>query len=92
MAIPLEDNFTDIIGKAQRGLKISDSLLAGRAGVPLEAVQRLRAGQIDPETARRVAPVLGLGAGALDGDWRGHVCSRGDGAVRGAGAIQYAVQ
>ena len=32
--IPLEDNFTDIIGKAQRGLGISDSQLAEKSGVP----------------------------------------------------------
>jgi glyoxylase-like metal-dependent hydrolase (beta-lactamase superfamily II) len=67
MAIPLEDNFTDIIGKAQRGLGVSDSALATRAGVPIEAVQRLRAGQFDADAARRVAPVLGLDAGALVG-------------------------
>ena len=30
--IPLEDNATDIIGKAQRGLGISDSELAEKGG------------------------------------------------------------
>ena len=29
--IPLEDNFSDVIGKAQRGLEISDSDLAEKA-------------------------------------------------------------
>jgi glyoxylase-like metal-dependent hydrolase (beta-lactamase superfamily II) len=65
MPIPLEDNFADIIGKAQRGLQISDSLLASRAGLPTEVVQQLRAGQFDAEAAKLVAPVLGLGASAL---------------------------
>jgi hypothetical protein len=36
MAIPLEDNFTDIVGKAQRGLGISDSQLAERSGLDVE--------------------------------------------------------
>jgi len=31
--IPLEDNFTDVIGKAQRGWKITDAELCTRAGV-----------------------------------------------------------
>ena len=39
MAIPLEDNVSDIIGKAQRGLGISDSQLAERAGVDVDAVR-----------------------------------------------------
>jgi hydroxyacylglutathione hydrolase len=33
MALSLEDNFTDVIGKAQRGLRISDSELAEKSGV-----------------------------------------------------------
>ncbi len=65
MSIPLEDNFADIIGKAQRGLALSDSALASRAGVPVEAVQRLRTGHFEPGAARAVAPVLGLDPKAL---------------------------
>ena len=64
MAIPLEDNFADILGKAQRGLKLSDSEIASLAGVEVEAVQRLRAGEYGGE-AGLVAPVLGLNARAL---------------------------
>ena len=33
MTIPLEDNVSDVIGKAQRGLGISDSQLAERSGI-----------------------------------------------------------
>ena len=39
MAIPLEDNFADIIGKAQRGLGISDSQLAEKSGASVDAIR-----------------------------------------------------
>src|ERR1700744_3615253 len=65
MAIPLEDNFADIIGKAQRGLGISDSALASGADVPVETVRSLREGEFDAGAVGRVAPVLGLDARAL---------------------------
>ena len=42
--IPLEDNVSDIIGKAQRGLGISDSKLGEKAGVSSEAIRKLRDG------------------------------------------------
>ena len=38
--IPLEDNADDIIGKAQRGLRISDSELAEKSGVSRETIDR----------------------------------------------------
>jgi len=73
MAIPLEDNVSDIIGKAQRGLGISDSQLAERAGVSAEAVRKLRNGDLSGDAIDRVAPILGLSAPALrklaSGDW-----------------------
>jgi hydroxyacylglutathione hydrolase len=65
MPIPLEDNFADIIGKAQRGLGLSDSVVATSAGLAAGAVQRLRAGHFDAEAVRQVAPVLGLDPRAL---------------------------
>ena len=61
MTIPLEDNVGDIIGKAQRGLRISDSQLADRAGLQ----GKLREGNFDDESLERVAPVLDLNAAAL---------------------------
>jgi ribosome-binding protein aMBF1 (putative translation factor) len=42
--IPLEDNAADIIGKAQRGLGISDSELAKKAGVNAQTIRKLRDG------------------------------------------------
>ena len=65
MPIPLEDHFSDIVGKAMRGLQITDTQLAATAGVTPEAVNQLRDGAWDETTARAVAPVLGLKADAL---------------------------
>ena len=45
--IPLEDTVSDILGKAQRGLSISDEALASRAGVPLTAIASLKQGRND---------------------------------------------
>ena len=63
--IPLEDNFSDVIGKAQRGLEISDSDLAEKARLDANAIRKLRGGHFDELALFRVAPVLGLGARAL---------------------------
>jgi glyoxylase-like metal-dependent hydrolase (beta-lactamase superfamily II) len=73
MAIPLEDNVSDIIGKAQRGLGISDSQLAERAGASVDEVRKLRSGDLSGDAIDRVAPVLKLNAAALrklaGGNW-----------------------
>src|SRR2546425_7885360 len=72
--IPLEDNFSDIIGKAQRGLRISDTELAEKARVSSQKIRRLREGDFDELALLRVAPALGLAARALcelaNGEWR----------------------
>lgn len=65
MAIPLEDNFTDIIGKAQRGLQISDSQLAEKSDASVDNIRSLRDGRFDRETVGQIAPVLQLNAEAL---------------------------
>ena len=65
MAIPLEDNAGDVLGKAQRGLSISDSQLAEGAGLEAERIRQLRDGNFDDATLRKVAPVLGLDADSL---------------------------
>ncbi|MEQ1859084.1 MAG: MBL fold metallo-hydrolase [Chthoniobacteraceae bacterium] len=67
MPIPLEDFFNDIVGKAMRGLGLADSAVAEKAGVSAADVQSLREGAWNAATARKVAPVLGLGADALVG-------------------------
>ena len=65
MRIPLEDTFADILGKAQRGLCLSDTALSSKTGVDVETIQRLRAGDFDAAAAGLVAPALGLSATAL---------------------------
>ncbi len=65
MNIPLEDNVGDIVGKAQRGLGISDSQLAERAGVSGDQVRAARSGNFDGETMDRIAPVLELSSAGL---------------------------
>jgi glyoxylase-like metal-dependent hydrolase (beta-lactamase superfamily II) len=72
--IPLEDNAGDIIGKAQRGLGISDSELADKAEVSAQSIRKLRDGDFDESPLLSIAPVLGLDATALgaiaQGEWR----------------------
>jgi hydroxyacylglutathione hydrolase len=63
--IPLEDNAADIIGKAQRGLGISDSELAEKAQVSVQTIRKLRDGDFDASALLNVAPVLGLDGRAL---------------------------
>src|SRR5215467_12634441 len=71
--IPLEDNSADIIGKAQRGLGISDSELAEKAKVSAQTIRKLRDGDFDQSALLSVAPILGLDARALGslgkGEW-----------------------
>ena len=47
MKISLEDNFADVLGKAQRGLGMSDSQVAEKARVRSERVRELREGEFD---------------------------------------------
>src|SRR5438034_6202045 len=63
--IPLEDNVSDIIGKAQHGLRISDTELAEKARVSSQKIRKLRDGEFDELALLRVAPVLGLAGRAL---------------------------
>lgn len=63
--ISLEDNYDDVINKAQRGLKLSDDSLVERAGVSLEQLRLAKAGRFDDAVVLKLAPVLGLDAGAL---------------------------
>src|SRR5438045_1023637 len=71
--IPVEDNVGDIIGKAQRGLGISDSELAEKVRIDPQTIRQLRDGDFDDLALSRVAPVLGLSERALrelaKGEW-----------------------
>jgi hydroxyacylglutathione hydrolase len=72
--IPLEDNAADIIGKAQRGLGISDSELAEKAGVSSQMIRKLRESDFNESAMLGVARVLALDGHALcdlaKGEWR----------------------
>jgi glyoxylase-like metal-dependent hydrolase (beta-lactamase superfamily II) len=63
--IPLEDSFTDIVGKTQRGLKLSDEQLAAKAGIAPDELARIKSGEANEATLKRLAPVLNLGTQAL---------------------------
>jgi len=65
MAIPLEDKFNDIVGKAMRGFKLTDDDAATAAGLTAAEVQSLREGTWNQAVARQLAPALGLKASAL---------------------------
>lgn len=64
--IPLEDNFNDVIAKAQRGWRLSDADLAGRAGVSLEHLAAAKAGTFHAPVVRRLARHLRLSPDALE--------------------------
>ncbi len=66
MRLPLEDNFTDVIGKAQRGLKLGDAELAARAEVSLADLAAVKAGRPIDAVIRRIARHLQLSPGALE--------------------------
>jgi glyoxylase-like metal-dependent hydrolase (beta-lactamase superfamily II) len=63
--IPLEDNFTDVIGKAQRGWRLSDDELATQAGVTLDELTAVKGGEIRDHVLRAIARPLKLERNAL---------------------------
>jgi hydroxyacylglutathione hydrolase len=64
--IPLEDTFTDIIGKARRGLQLTDDQqVAAKAGISAADVAKVSAGTVDEKALRKIAPVLNLGVETL---------------------------
>lgn len=62
--IPLEDNFIDVLGKAQRGLHLSDADLAARAGIKPEELAALQRGEVRDHPIRAVARALQLNPAA----------------------------
>ena len=63
--IPLEDNFTDVIGKAQHGLKISDTDLAEKAGISTDELRAIKGGEVIESAILAVAAPLRLGRNSL---------------------------
>jgi glyoxylase-like metal-dependent hydrolase (beta-lactamase superfamily II) len=64
--IPLEDNFADVISKAQRGLHLEDAVLAARAGVAVAELVAVRDGEPRVAVLRRLARHLRLSPDALE--------------------------
>ncbi len=65
MKIPLEDLFEDIVGKAQRGLQVSDQELCQRAHLAVGEFRALKKGSGTPKGLPELANTLGLGPKAL---------------------------
>lgn len=63
--IPLEDLYTDVIAKAQRGLNLSDEALAEKSVLAPRLLQRLKNGHPERAPLARVAEVLDLHADSL---------------------------
>jgi hydroxyacylglutathione hydrolase len=58
--ITLEDNYDDVLAKAQRGLGFTDEALAAKSGVSAATIQALKKGHVDETALARLAPVLQL--------------------------------
>lgn len=63
--IPLEDLYTDVIGKAQRGMNLPDDALAARIGMPESVVQKLKNGSMDEIVFAKVCRELNLHLSSL---------------------------
>jgi hydroxyacylglutathione hydrolase len=63
--IPLEDQHLDILGKAQRGLGLSDEALLAAAGISAAELAEVRTGSPEAPALRKLARPLRLGADAL---------------------------
>jgi glyoxylase-like metal-dependent hydrolase (beta-lactamase superfamily II) len=63
--IPLEDNFNDILGKAKRGLGLSNEQLTAQAGVSEAELASVLEGNFDEGVVRKLVGPLQLRADAL---------------------------
>jgi len=63
--IPIEDNFSDVIAKAQRGLRVADAELCALAEITPEDLQAVKSGKVIDAVIRRVARHLRLAPDAL---------------------------
>src|SRR4051794_24934558 len=65
MKVPLEDLFPDIIGKAQRGLRLDDASLAQLSRLERDQIEHLKAGSGDRSQVTALGTALDLAPGAL---------------------------
>ncbi len=74
MILPVEDEFSDVLSKAQKGQGISTEKLAERAGVAENSIRAARRGEFDMDVAEALGRELGLNVPALlklgSGQWR----------------------
>jgi hydroxyacylglutathione hydrolase len=63
--IPLEDALEDMVGKAQRGLGMTDAELCAKADLLIEDLVDVRNGLLREAQVRRLAGILGLHADCL---------------------------
>ncbi|MGI8965521.1 MAG: MBL fold metallo-hydrolase [Limisphaerales bacterium] len=63
--IPLADNFHDVIGKAQRGLKLSDAALAKSAEMSVASLEKIKSGEFDEVLVGKISSPLHLAAKPL---------------------------
>lgn len=71
MRIPLEDLFEDIVGKAQRGLQLSDQDVCRRAQLSVEEFRSLKKESGNTDAIPAVAAALSLGSKALAESYSG---------------------
>ena len=73
MKLPVEDDFNDVIGKAQKGQKITTEDLSERVGVSEESIRKIRRGEFDEAAVSAVGKYLDLNVNALlkigRGEW-----------------------
>ncbi|MDD5261214.1 MAG: MBL fold metallo-hydrolase [Methylacidiphilales bacterium] len=65
MALPLEDSYGDIIGKAMRGLGLLDLNIMQETHMKIEQVRAARSGAFEEADARKLSKPLRLNADAL---------------------------
>lgn len=65
MAIPLEDLYSDILGKALRGQAFTTSTIAAKSGIPETKIQAVLDGEFDAHVVRTLAEILSIDAPSL---------------------------
>ncbi len=65
MRLPVEDDFNDVLGKAQKGQEISTEVLAEKTGLSEESIRKARRGDFDPNDVAVLGGALGLNVDAL---------------------------
>ncbi len=81
--MPLEDNVNDVLGKAMRGLGLTEQDLARRTGLELSAIEAVLNGNFEERVIRQLAPPLELNPEALVELGKGIWYPRDEGEVAG---------